>query len=219
MRQRTVFSARGILVGCGVVAAIVVAIVAQGSRAAEPFRIYAWPDRPGQAPEREEDFPVSGTGLIPFQSTDFVPIALGVTPSRDDGRPVAVLSTLPAGVVEQALLAPPFVRNENPKFIGYQVATVRYRLIESDVYVATLQPANLGLQRPLDLGRLRGDIGNGRQVYIKSGVLREGPDLAMRRTFNQVSFVENGLIVVISSELPADRLFTFAKVVSFTGRR
>ena len=56
-------------------------------------------------------------------------------------------------------------------------------------------------------------------MYVGSTVYREGPSLATRRTFNQVSFVENGRIVVISSELPADQLFTFSKDVSFTGQK
>lgn len=210
------FFARGILVGCGLIVAIFITTLAQGGRAADTLRIYTWPDQPGAAPEREEDFPVSGTGLIPYTSTEFVPIVLSVTPSRDDGLPIAILSTLPAGVTEQAILATPFVPNDNPKFIGYQLATMRYRFNSSDVYIATLQPANLGLKRPLNIGHLYGDLGNGRQAYIASSVSREGPKLETRRTFNQVSFVENGHIVVISSELPTDQLLMFAKDVSFT---
>lgn len=219
MRQRSVSSARGILVGCGLVAAIFIATFAQGGRAADTLRIYAWSDQPGAAPVREEDFPVSGTGLIPYTSTEFIPLALGVTPSRDDGLPIAVLSTLPAGVTEQAILAAPFVPNDNPKFIGYQLATIRYRFNGSDVYVATLRPANLGLKRPLNIGHLYGDLGNGRQAYIASSVSREGPKLETRRTFNQITFVENGHIVVISSELAADQLLLFAKAVSFTSHQ
>ena len=123
------------------------------------------------------------------------------------------------GVTEQAILAPPFIPNDNPKFIGYHLATMRYRLNGSAVYLATLQPANLGLKRPLNIGQVSGDLGNGRQAYVGSSVLREGPKLETRRTFNQVSFVENGLIVVVSSELPAEQLFVFAKDALFTGQK
>ena len=216
MRRRSLFSGLGILIGCVLLAAIFAATLTQGGQAADTLRIY---NQAAAAPEREEDSPVSGTGGVPNIDATFVPVASGVTPGRDDGRAIAALATLPVGVTEQAILAPPFIPNDNPKFIGYHLATMRYRLNGSAVYLATLQPANLGLKRPLNIGQVSGDLGNGRQAYVGSSVLREGPKLETRRTFNQVSFVENGLIVVVSSELPAEQLFVFAKDALFTGQK
>ncbi len=211
MQRRWSAIGRTILIFGGLLALLSLGSATQSGKAADTLRIYDWA---GPAPTRTEDAPVSGTGSVPLWQTEFLPLALHSTPARSDGRPIAFLTPLPTGVTEQALVAPSFIPNDNPNFIGYHLATVRYRYNGSDLYLATLQPANLGLQRPLDLGRSYQGLNNGRHLYHNAAVYREGPNLEIRRTFNQLSFVENGLVIVLASELPADQLLPFATMIT-----
>ena len=106
----------------------------------------------------------------------------------------------------------------DPGLVAYYLASLRYTFNQNVVYVTTLQPANLGVTRPLDIGLQYGDIGNGRIAYTASEVVRDGPNLQTRRMFNVVSFVENGLIITIASELPSEQLIELAKGVTFNAR-
>ncbi len=69
----------------------------------------------------------------------------------------------------------------------------------------------------LDIGRLRETTGSGRALYVAStGVWMGTPEKLI--TFNQVTFVEDGLIVTLASELPQDQLAALIETVGFTGR-
>jgi hypothetical protein len=160
---------------------------------------------------------VSGIGVIPYR-TEFTPIALGELPGRDDSQPIAVLGTPPAGLTDVGVSTPPLMALDDPELVAYVLASLRYQFSGQTLYVTTLQPANLGLQRPLNLGPRYGDLGNGRIAYSTTQVVREGQDFQIRRPFNVVSFVENGLVVTLAGEMPSEKLIDFAKTVTFSPR-
>lgn len=184
--------------------------------AANTVQIFDW-DTPTDF-SNEEKQPLMGTGFIPFQSTDFVSVALDIIPSRPDDRPSAALAAPPPGTTDISILALPFVESDDPGLIAYQLASVRYTFNGRVLYISTLQPANLGVTRRLNIGYQYGDIGNGRVAFTSSKVVREGPDLKTLHTYNLVSFVENGLVITLASQLPTDQLIGLAKSATLNAR-
>jgi len=195
---------------------LLTALLAYNGKAAGALHIF---DRtaPGDF-SQEASRPVVVTGIIPFDSNDFVPMAANATPSRADARPLAALGNLPQDTTGVAIRTKPFVGSTEPGRVSYDLGTVRYTLKSGSVYVMTVQPTNLGTQRPLDLGRVSGDIGSGRIAYTSSIIHRDGPNLETRHTVNMVSFVDNELVVTVAGEIPVDQLLALAGGVSISGR-
>lgn len=217
MIQWPISSNRKYLFGGSLVAlAIAAALFARSGAAADTLRIFDWSNP--SAAYKENGPAESG---LPFTLTNdryYTPVATGTVPARGDKLPVAVLGTLPQGTTDVAIYETPAMQSAPPNAFLYLRAAVRYRFNGQAVYLSTSRPLPIGGEKPLSIGRLRETTGDGRSLYIASEVMRQGTNREIVRTFNQVSFVENGLIVTLASELPQDELVTLVKTIVFTGR-
>lgn len=191
------------------------ALFARTGTAADTLRIYDWAAAP--APYEQTGVPQSGMAPILNEDRYYTPVVAGAVPGRSDKLPIAILGTHPQGITDVGIHVTPTVQSLPPNTFLHLLASVRYRLNGQAVYLTTSEPVSLDKEEALNIGRLRETTGSGRAIYIAStGVWTGTPEKLI--TFNQVTFVENGLIVTLASELPQEELVTLIKTVGFTGR-
>lgn len=205
-----------LFVGSLILLTIAVTLFAHSGAADGTLRIFDWSDP--SAAYKENGPAESG---LPFTLTNdryYTSIVTGAVPERVDKLPIAVLNVLPQATGDVAIYETPAMQSAPPNAFLYLRAVVRYRFNGQDIYLSTSQPLPIGGEKSVSIGRLRETTGDGRSLYIASEVRRQGANREIVHTFNQVSFVENGLIVTLAGELPQDELVTLIKTVTFTGR-
>lgn len=216
MIQRSMTSTRTYLViGSLLVLAVPAALFARTGAAADTLRIFDWSDPAA----REKGGPTqSGLAFVLSDDKYYTTVAAGAVPGWSDNLPIAAFGTNPPGTTDVAIHETPAVQSHTPNAVLYLRAAVRYRFNGHLVYLSTAEPVMLGKEQPLSIGRLRETTDSGRALYVASEVMRQGANREISRTFNQVTFVENGLIVTLASELPQEQLIALIKTVEFNGR-
>lgn len=182
--------------------ALLVGVVgASDSLRIEPFR--------GFSESGEEPYVFAGN--YPYEQSGYAPLGAISALHHPEGLGVAYIDTTQAdvGVAEVKFIPRPATP---PDTIGIMyLSSVRYSVAGHDVYVVTSEPTPKTIQIPIILGKTAVDLGVGRMGYIHQQVERKPADKTYRKEFNRVAYAENGLIVSVFSDLPAEQLVAFAK--------
>lgn len=102
-----------------------------------------------------------------------------------------------------------------PDVVGFRsLASVRYHLGGHLVYVITSEPTPATQSLQIVLGEKQVALDSSRMAYVSRDWERKKDDKSYRKEWTRVSYVQNGLIVTIYSDLAEDELVEFARGVT-----
>jgi hypothetical protein len=119
--------------------------------------------------------------------------------SAPDGRPIARLETLPAGLPNVGLNLPNAAEPGADQIAYVVLTSVRYTGPSGGrVVVTTAKPSAAASSLSAVFGDKTVTLADGTTAYVKVGLPGENP--------NRVVQVRDGLIITVAGTLPADRL-------------
>jgi hypothetical protein len=204
IRPSRTFARSAFLVGALLAAGLLALFLTRPGAAEGTLPILDWDNMFGS----RQQYGPSQTGVAPLLLGEryYTPVALSTALRRDDGLPIASLVSLPPGTTAMALHAPPAQRPLSADTILHVNAVVCYQVAGQSLYLSTAEPGPLAQGVPLSIGRAAGTTADGRALYATSITVRQGAQREISRVFNEVSYVENGLIVTLHGELPTEQL-------------